>query len=86
MIRSLLIFIFFVLVYYAVKTVFRSAISSYREEDRKRTRLMGEEMVLDPQCRTYVPKGRAVPRRIGDELLHFCSEACAKRYEEKRRP
>jgi YHS domain-containing protein len=85
MIRSLLIFVFIVVVYYAVKTVFRSALKSYHGEDQKRTRIMGEDMVQDPECRTYVPKGRAVTRRVGGRLCHFCSEACAQRYEEKNR-
>jgi YHS domain-containing protein len=44
-------------------------------------------MVLDPQCKTYVPKGRAVMRRVGGKTVPFCSEACARAYEEgeKRR-
>ncbi len=85
MIRSLLIFIFLFILYYALRTVFRSAVKGYQEKDRQRTSLMGEEMVLDPECRTYVPKGRAVTRRIGNKLCSFCSETCAKQYEEKNR-
>lgn len=37
---------------------------------------MGEAMVLDPQCQTYVPKSAAVSR----EGKYFCSEECAQRY------
>ena len=85
MIRSLLIVFFLFVLYYALKTVLRSTVKGYREEGRHRAGLMGEEMVLDPECRTYVPKGRAVTRRIGNKLCSFCSEACAKRYEEKNR-
>jgi YHS domain-containing protein len=85
MIRSLLIFVFIVVVYYALKTLFRSAVKSYHEEDQKRTRIMGEDMVQDPECHTYVPKGRAVTRHIGGRLRYFCSEACANQYEEKNR-
>jgi hypothetical protein len=33
----------------------------------------GEEMVLDPQCRSYVPKSEALLR----EGNYFCSEKCA---------
>ncbi len=85
MIRSLLIVIFLFVLYYALKAVLRSAVKGYREEGRHRADLMGEEMVLDPECRTYVPKGRAVTRRIGNKLCSFCSETCAKRYEVKNR-
>ena len=37
---------------------------------------LGEAMVLDPQCQTYVPKSEAVVR----EGKYFCSEECARRY------
>jgi hypothetical protein len=85
MIRSLLIVVFLLVIYFALKTVFRAAVKGYQEDDRKRSRLMGEEMILDPECRTYVPKGRAVTRRIGNKLCSFCSETCAKQYENKQR-
>ncbi len=85
MIRGLLIAVCLVVLYYALKTVFQSASRGYREGERRNDRLMGEEMVLDPECRTYVPKGRTVTRRIGNKLCSFCSESCANRYEEKHR-
>jgi YHS domain-containing protein len=37
---------------------------------------LGEAMVLDPQCQTYVPKSEAVAR----DGKYFCSEECAQRY------
>jgi len=37
---------------------------------------LGEQMVLDPQCQTYVPKSDAVIR----QGKFFCSEECAQRY------
>lgn len=36
----------------------------------------GEQMVLDPQCQTYIPKSEALVR--GGEF--FCSEECARRF------
>jgi hypothetical protein len=33
----------------------------------------GEEMVLDPQCQSYVPKSEALLRKGN----YFCSEKCA---------
>jgi uncharacterized protein len=85
MIRVLLLVAFLSLLYYALKTVLRAAVRGYQGEDNRRTRLMGEDMVLDPECRTYVLKERAITRRIGGENHSFCSEACAKQYEEKKR-
>ncbi len=86
MIRSLLIFFALLLVYYAFKAVFRSAVRGYYADERRQsTVLPGEEMVQDPECRTYVVKSRAVTRRINGKLCLFCSETCAKQYEAKNR-
>ena len=82
--RSVLIFALLVVVYYAVRTVVRSAVRAYHENARRRL-VQGEDMVLDPQCRTYVPKGRAVARRSRDIVTYFCSEACADEYAGKNR-
>ncbi len=85
MIRSLLVFIVIVVIYYSLKTVIRSALKAYHEEHNGPARLKGEELVLDPECRTYVVKDRALTRRLGGKLYSFCSEACAQRFAEKHR-
>ncbi len=85
MIRNLLALIAIIVVYYVIKTVLRSALKAYYEEDNVSSRLKGKEMVLDPECRTYVVKDRAVTRRLGGESHFFCSEACAQRYEKQHR-
>ena len=83
MIRSLLIFFCILIIYYAVKTVIRSAYTAYQGGESPRALHKGNELVLDPQCRTYVIKDRAVTRRIRGKLCSFCSETCARQYEEK---
>ncbi len=87
MIRNLLNVIIIVFVYYALKTILNSAIKAYHagEPASPTKKLKGEEMVLDPECSTYVVKDRAVTRRLHGQLHSFCSEACAQRYEEKQR-
>ncbi|HSB34501.1 MAG TPA: hypothetical protein VLG39_08605 [Nitrospirota bacterium] len=86
MIRVLLFIAFLIVVYYVMKTVLRAAVRGYHDdEEHRRMRLKGEEMVLDPECRTYVVKERAITRRIDGQLHSFCSEACAKQYEDKKR-
>ncbi len=80
MIRFLLMFFLAMLVYSAIKTVLRSASRAYHEGERK-AQVHGAEMVLDPQCRTYVIKDRATVRRIRGKLIYFCSEDCANRHE-----
>lgn len=82
--RGLIVFTFIIVLYYALKTVVRSALRSYHEEGT-RTAIKGEDMVLDPVCHTYVVKDRAVTRRIRGTSRSFCSEACARQFEEGRR-
>ena len=82
--RVLLIFLALVLIYYAIKTIARSAFRAYHQEGTGE-RLKGEEMVLDPQCHTYIVKDRAITRRVQGSTRFFCSEACAQRYEEGHR-
>jgi YHS domain-containing protein len=84
MIRSLLVFVVIMLIYYVVRTVVRSALKAYHEKE-PHARIMGDEMVLDPECHTYVVKDRAITRRIRGTLYPFCSETCARQYEEKNR-
>jgi hypothetical protein len=86
MMRGLLFFLGIFVIYFALKTVVRSAVRSYHDDEQRRNRrVIGDEMVLDPECRTYVVKDRAVTRRIRGTLTCFCSEACARQYEEKNR-
>jgi YHS domain-containing protein len=86
MIRGLLFFLVIFVIYSALRTVVRSAVKAYHDDEQRRGRqIMGDEMVLDPECRTYVVKDRAVTRRIRGTLTHFCSDACARRYEDKYR-
>ncbi len=40
----------------------------------------GEDMVLDPQCKTYVSKLEAFRVREGDRIHYFCSPECRDRY------
>lgn len=82
--RGLLFFIAIIFIYYVLKTIIRSALRSYSEEGARK-QVKGEDMVLCPECRTYVVKDRAVMRRIGGSGHAFCSEACAGRYEKTHR-
>jgi len=85
MMRALLLFILIVVAYKAVKTVVRAALSTYHGGENRPPRIPGEEMVQDPQCRTYVVKDRALIRRIGGRNEYFCSAACAENYERDHR-
>lgn len=83
--RAILFFILLFVAYQAVKLVFRSAMSAYHGGEPRTPRIPGEEMVQDPQCHTYVVKGRAVTRRIRGRAAYFCSAGCADAYERDHR-
>ncbi|MBE0595785.1 MAG: YHS domain-containing protein [Desulfuromonadales bacterium] len=36
----------------------------------------GEDMVQDPQCGTYVPRGDALTASVRGQRHHFCSAKC----------
>ncbi len=44
-----------------------------------------DEMVQDPQCRTYVPLRDAYKKTIGGRKVYFCSRECAERYDVEKR-
>ena len=69
LLRVVFLFIIIYIVYSALKPLLRGG----QKPDPAQ---LGEQMVLDPQCQTYVPKSEAVTR-YGK---YFCSEECAQRY------
>jgi hypothetical protein len=44
--------------------------------NRQKSTAEGEEMVFDPQCRSYVPKSEA----LAMSGQYFCSQECARIY------
>jgi YHS domain-containing protein len=42
-----------------------------------------DEMVQDPQCKTYIPSRDAVKRIIRGKEYSFCSEECADAFEKE---
>ena len=72
--RLIIIFLICYIVLTALKSFFRQ--SKIRSANRKKFSEDSEEMVLDPQCQSYIPKGSAVP----ESGKFFCSRECAQRY------
>ncbi len=87
--RAIVYVILALVLYQAIKTVIRSAVSAYEKGEgaprRSGSRLPGADMVQDPQCRTYVLKERAVSRRVNGSTAFFCCDACADEYLRSRR-
>jgi YHS domain-containing protein len=43
----------------------------------------GKAMIQDPVCLVYVPKGDAVPALVGGQTYYFCSQDCAKTFQQR---
>jgi len=70
----LLRFLFIALVVYLVIITIKAYLAGAKSAKRGRSAAPeGEEMVLDPQCQTYVPKSNAI-LQAGN---YFCSRECA---------
>ena len=42
-----------------------------------------DQMVQDPVCRVFVPRGVAVTEDIGGQIYYFCSRSCAHKFQEQ---
>lgn len=43
----------------------------------------GSDMVQDPFCKAYVPRGSAVTAQIGGQVYQFCSRDCAEAFQKQ---
>lgn len=43
------------------------------------------ELVKDPNCGVYIPKGKALRVDIGGRTLYFCSRRCLEAYRHRGR-
>ena len=73
----LLRLLFIILIVYIVIRAIKAYVVGTKSAKRRGSASPeGEEMVLDPQCQTYVPKREAI-LQAGN---YFCSQECAKLY------
>lgn len=74
LLRLVLIFLICYIVFSAVRTAVRGG--KTKSAKKRKFGDAGEEMVLDPQCQSYVPRSDAV--LVSGQ--HFCSQECARLY------
>ena len=70
--------LYFVLAYFLFR-LFNSFLAGQRRQRNLRNRDGSREaydMVLDPECKSYLPKGEAIQQNG----QYFCSEECARLY------
>jgi YHS domain-containing protein len=80
MYRIIIILILLTILYFLL----RSAVRALQE----RSKTVGQnqlsdkhQMVQDPVCRVFVPRGAAVQEEIGGQIYFFCSRECAKTFQ-----
>ena len=65
------------LILYVIFAVLRSLLRTrHVQSERLRSEHTEEDMVLDPQCRSYLPRSEAVAQ----SGKYFCSRECARQY------
>jgi YHS domain-containing protein len=43
----------------------------------------GEEMLLDPECGTYIPRNDAIKAQVKGATHYFCSDECRDKYQKR---
>jgi YHS domain-containing protein len=62
----------------------RRAIRGLKNERHPERLVPGkDQMVQDPVCLVFVPRGVAVTEDIGGQTYYFCSRSCAHKFQEK---
>lgn len=74
--RLILILILVLIIYWVV----RRALLPPRKEEGRNLSATREELVQDPQCLCYVPKGQSYILSHRGRKLFFCSEECCRKY------
>ena len=82
MYRIIIILILLTILYFLI----RSAIRALHERGYTASRNEisdKHQMVQDPVCRVFIPKGTAVQEEIGGQSYFFCSRECAKTFQKQ---
>ena len=82
MFRLILFILFLFILYNVLHTLMKGVLSFRRTADRK---FEPEELVQDPWCQTYIPKGSAVKKKLAGRDYYFCSQECLRKYLERKK-
>ncbi len=82
MYRLLLVSGLLLLLYYLLRRAIRKmkedgAVSLQEEQ------VAGNQMIQDPVCRVFIPRGNAVREEIGGQTYYFCSRSCADTFQKQ---
>ena len=80
MYRIILVLGLLVVLYFLLRRALREFKSQGQPE---RLAPSKDQMVQDPVCRVFVPRGAAVTEDIGGQTYYFCSRSCAHKFQEQ---
>jgi YHS domain-containing protein len=75
--------LFFIVVVSTLYYVLHLFIKGFSLRKKVNRRDEPEELIQDPHCQTYIPKGSAMKKRIAGKDYYFCSPECLRKYLEK---
>jgi YHS domain-containing protein len=81
---KLLIFALLGFLAYTLYTLLRRSLGGGTSSIPPEKTRQGEEMVRDPHCGTYLPKGEALEKIIDGERHYFCSTRCRDAFKAKK--
>ena len=75
----------FAILAYLLYRIIRGVLGSSKEIGKGRSGGVIDEMVQDPQCKTYIPRRESLRKVIQGQEYFFCSNECADKFELERK-
>ena len=84
MYRIILILALFTVLYFLLRTAVRELRERRNAGSHSANQISDKnQMIQDPNCRIFVPKGVAVREDIGGQIYFFSSRECAKTFQKQ---
>ena len=80
LIRFIVFFLVIYLLYRIVKFIRQAKSVGMNNYKFKPTPIVGEDLVEDPACHTYIPVSQAYKKEIAGKNYYFCSKECCENY------
>jgi YHS domain-containing protein len=80
MYRIIFILILLIILYFLLRSAFREFGGRQSERVLPQSK---DQMVQDPVCRVFIPRGSAVTETIGGQTYCFCSQGCATTFQKQ---
>ncbi|HDQ04784.1 MAG TPA: YHS domain-containing protein [Deltaproteobacteria bacterium] len=78
--RVVVFIILILLLYRLIKSIRQNIISRQKASSFISERALGEDLVEDPACHTYIPVSQAYTGEISGRTYYFCSKKCYEKY------